>query len=180
MAVITAKEWLEQYEEVLMPSGKRLGLRKADPFSLIMRDGHIPDLLTHMITEAIDNRGEEALSQEEMASTMHADADTIEEMVAILNRVAHACMVSPSVSLEDEFDIEANIVGISHVTFEDKMHMLVWAMGEEGAQAKTFPSKSEGSVLSMGEIPGVSQAAQRDFGDKGKKPMGRVSARPSR
>lgn len=120
--ITSASTWLAKVQEVELPSGNVAGLRQVDVFNLIGADGKIPQLLRSSMGE-VGKRPAKAPTAE----------DTL-EMAALADRVVKACWVEPPLApLGDPRVTAGEAITLTHISMQDKMHVLTWAMGGEAA-----------------------------------------------
>lgn len=151
--VTTGREWRQGYVRTL-PSGKTVRLRKPSLLGLTSH-GQAPDLLTGIIIAGIQGKPTNSVAMEDITP------ETLESFVKALNTICQGCFLEPRIveraQAEDEIEV-------GDIEDNDKMAVLMWALGKEGALGSSFLA---GSTAGAGTAPGsgsVPAATQPDPG----------------
>lgn len=140
--VTPLNEWVPQPEEVTLPSGKIAKLKRPDLVDLIAGDGEIPDLLSNLVISMTSGAGKTTeLSMDKL------DRQQLKELLKSLNVIAIACFVEPKLCEGDTPLGDA--IPVAWVKFEDKAHVMAWALGGRYEAAKSFPAQQNGHVAAI-------------------------------
>lgn len=133
-------------EEVTLPSGKVVRLRRPDLVDLLMGNGDIPDVLTNMIVDSINGGGRKEFE---------INKETLPQLIESINVIAKAVFVEPKLWNEIYADEAQGIIPIGWVSFADKTHVFAWAMGAQFQPAETFPAQQNGHLPVVSAKPGA-------------------------
>lgn len=132
-------DWQPKPEEVHLPSGKVALLKRPDLVDLIAGDGEIPDLLSNLVMSMTAGAGgARELSMNKLSK------DELKQLLKSLNVIAIACFVEPRLCEGNERQGDAIPVG--WLGFEDKAHIMAWALGGRYEAVKSFPEKQNGNL----------------------------------
>lgn len=127
----SAGAWRKKGVAVTLPSGNVAILRKLDPFSLILDNGKIPDVLSPFVARMVAGGGGGDAGQ--------PDPKYIESAVSIFNKVAKVAFVEPRV--EDVASDDA--LTLEEITFADKSFVFTWLMGGQETVDATFQAPQQ-------------------------------------
>ncbi|GIK64853.1 MAG: hypothetical protein BroJett018_26470 [Chloroflexota bacterium] len=134
--ITTAAQW-KSGEIVQLPSGKVAKLRRPDALSLLLHDGRLPDALGPLIFGKTEGTG---------VAEIELTPESLTALVPILDQLAVACFVEPSVVERHESDKSAgqgdDVLVPSDIAFNDKLFLFQWVFGEAGTLAGRFPVES--------------------------------------
>jgi len=130
----------DEYTPVKLPSGRTVGMRTVDVFSLMDIDGKIPQFLKTQM-EAGAKQKTPATGKPEVKPEVKTSAGDMLDMVKIAERVIRAAMVFPPIVETLEEQEAGKGVLMSTIPFPDKMALMTWAIGGvTGVQnANRFP-----------------------------------------
>lgn len=127
MAITPVSAWLDQYEEVELPSGRTVGLRQPDVLCLITADGNVPNLLRPMLTQQMGGKPAKLPTESEVT------LEDLQALTEMLNRVARACFVEPAI-VETMDDVRAGKgVMVDMIPYADKVALISYGMGGKRA-----------------------------------------------
>lgn len=140
MTISPVSAWLNEFEEVALPSGKVVGLRPVDVLNILTSDGRIPNVLLPIIQQQMN--GESQGMSDKMTT------DDLLELTRVLEKLVRATFVEPRI-VDTPADMESGR-GIlsSMIGFNDKLAVLAWGLGGQAAldAAKTFPDQPNADV----------------------------------
>lgn len=135
--VTPIQEWQPQVEDVTLPSGKVVQLKRPDMVELINGDGDVPDLLSSLILDLTQNN---MGKRQEVTVTK----DNLPQIMASMNVICKACFVVPQ--LWDNNTADETHIPIKWVAFNDKAFVMAWALGGQYEAARAFPQESNGHL----------------------------------
>lgn len=136
MAVTTPEQWLNDYEEVTLPSGKTVGVRQFDVISILTEDGEVPTVLRPVIDNMIMQT-----ESGQQAEEMKMDSEAFASMGRLFDRLIDACWVAPKLVETREQVLAGEGITKDMIGFNDKVYLFSWAMGGEQQlnATTTFP-----------------------------------------
>jgi hypothetical protein len=130
LTVTSGREWRQGYVRVL-PSGKVVRLRKPRLLGLV-KHGEAPDFLSGIIIAAIQGKPIPKIDMSEM------DAETLASFTKATDKICAECFLEPRIVDKPVADDEIELADVDEF---DKVSVLGWALGQEGALTKTFPGE---------------------------------------
>lgn len=141
-------------EEVQLPSGNRAVLKRTDPVEFMTSGGDIPDVLTQIIIDSIQQQG-----RREFEITK----DNLPELLESLNVITCAVFHEPKVVRDDELQGEPTeaVRPLSWISFQDKAFVFAWALGAQFDPAAKFPAQQ---AQRMATVPNGAGAKKQRSG----------------
>lgn len=141
MGVLTAKDF-NPAVEVELPSmagsGNVVLLRLPDLLALVDSDGDVADPLTNILLSSLNGKGGSGETKLEYTR------ENLPTFIAMLDRICMATFVSPKLTLGEGDDEH---VSVRHVSFNDKVFIMQWAMGGgDFRKVERFRPQSGGNV----------------------------------
>lgn len=155
--VTPISEWEPQAEEVTLPSGKVVKLKRPDLVSMISGEGDVPDVLSNMILSMVNGSGG--------SKEIDINPETLPQIMSSLNVIAKACFVEPL--LWDNPQRDETHIPVSWVTFGDKGFVMAWALGGQYEPVKTFPPAANGNMATVPTSNKLSRKAKHNFRNTG-------------
>lgn len=134
-------EWADDSEDVQLPSGKVVKLRRPDIIELIGEDGEAPDVLGTLVLSSISGKG---------AGVEIDDLDKLRQVMQSVNTVCKAAFVYPK--LWDDDVVEEPYIPVGRVPFNDRSFVFAWVLGVKYQAAQSFRPQPAGD---MGTVPAV-------------------------
>lgn len=156
------EDWLSSFEEAILPSGKKPGLRQVDVVSILTDDGQIPNILMPIIQMLMDEATGRKSTKPTIEIDMQFGAQDLVDFHRALEKLTRACFAHPQI-VDTQADVDAGKgILLHHVSLTDKLALIPWAMGGQRAidAAKTFLGewvKSLGSLQSGNGVPPIAQ-----------------------
>lgn len=141
MTVTSFAEWADDSQEVTLPSGKVVKLRRPDIIELIGEDGEAPDVLGNLVLSSISGKG---------SGVEINDLDKLRQVMQSVNTVCKAAFVYPK--LWDNDAVEDPYIPIGRVPFNDRSFVFAWVLGVKYQAAQSFRPQPAGNV---GTVPAV-------------------------
>jgi hypothetical protein len=113
---------------------ERVLMRKPNLLSMVKesKDGQPVDLLTGLILESAQNGG--------VVKMPEPDAKNLPKLRSAMEEICRACLVSPRIVDNPQAEDE---IGIDDLTDIDKVFIMNWAFGRNGAAAAAFPAEPD-------------------------------------
>lgn len=135
-------EWKSQAgRTLLLPSGKRALLRNPG-LPAFIKSGLIPNALLPIVLEALREK-----KSPDMSALNMDDMEKVISMIELMDNVAVACFVDPSLSEvpEDPKDREEDVLYVDEIDAQDKAFVMQWAVGGT-SDLKKFREQLAGSM----------------------------------
>ncbi len=136
--------WLQDFEVVQLPSGKRVGMLPVDALSFTDEKGQIPQFLRVRL-----ERKDKNLTGDKDTTSAEDTIDTLK----LAERVIRAGMVEPRIVDTAEEERAGMGIQMLRLTYMDKIALLVWSMGGKAAMdaAQRFPEPEKADVQLVAE-----------------------------
>lgn len=143
MDLQTWREMRNRVEEVTLPSGLEVTLRKVELLDLVGQ-GDVPETLNVLVKKA---------------TSTGFDVSDVKAFMPLLNIVTRACLVQPALSEE----ADAEHLTLDEIPVGDRLAIFSWANQEADALGKFRPEQN-GRVASAQRGERVRKKAKRDSG----------------
>lgn len=143
-------EWADDSQEVTLPSGRVVKLRRPDIIELIGENGEAPDVLGNLVLSSISGKG---------AGVEIDDLDKLRQVMQSVNTVCKAAFVYPK--LWDNDAVEDPYIPIGRVAFNDRSFVFAWVLGVKYQAVESFRPQPAGDVGTVPAVQGVRPPTKR-------------------